>query len=106
MKRMMHHMANHLSGKGHRADPFTTMHDSLRSDLSRASNRAVRKLQSDVAEMLRQLVKRFDAALAVEHEALPERIARKNVMPALSIALVKIEHIDKTLKEIKKASNV
>ncbi|GAB1738066.1 hypothetical protein NU219Hw_g2573t1 [Hortaea werneckii] len=106
VKRMMHHMANHLSGKGHRADPFTTMHDSLRSDLSRASSRAVRKLQSDVAEMLRQLVKRFDAALAVEHEALPERIARKNVVPALGIALVEIEHIDRTLKEIKKASNV
>ncbi|KAI6900530.1 hypothetical protein KC318_g9142 [Hortaea werneckii] len=106
VKRMMHHMANHLSGKGRRTDPFTAMHDSLRSDLSRANNRAVRKLQSDVADMLRQLVKRFDAALAVEHDALPERIARKNIMPALAIALVEIEHIDRTLKELKEESNV
>ncbi|KAI6894959.1 hypothetical protein D0869_05369 [Hortaea werneckii] len=106
VKRMMHHMANHLSGKGRRTDPFTAMHDSLRSDLSRANNRAVRKLQSDVAEMLRQLVKRFDAALAVEHEALPERIARKNIMPALAIALVEMEHIDRTLKELNRQSSV
>lgn len=103
---MMNHMADHLSGKGRRTDPFTAMHESLRSSLRRASDHAVRKLQSDVAEMLRQLVERFDAAVALEHEALPETIARKNVMPALVIALVEVEHIDRTLKALKEESNV
>ncbi|KAI6813986.1 hypothetical protein KC340_g16273 [Hortaea werneckii] len=106
VKRMMNHMADHLSGKGRRTDPFTAMHESLRSSLRRASDHAVRKLQSDVAEMLRQLVERFDAAVALEHEALPETIARKNVMPALVIALVEVEHIDRTLKALKEESNV
>lgn len=99
----MNEMADHLAGKDRRPDPFTAMHDSLRSNLSRANNRVVSKLQSDVAGLLHQLVRRFDA---VEHETPEEKTARQTIMPALATALADVERIDKHLKALKEDSNV
>ncbi|KAI6889264.1 hypothetical protein KC360_g3532 [Hortaea werneckii] len=109
VRRMMEEMEYHLSGKARRKSPFTAMNDSLRSNLSRASNRAVHKLQSDVAEILRQLAQRFDAALALEHETAEEKATRQAIMPALATALPDMDRIDtalKTLKASKRESKV
>lgn len=98
---MMDEMADHLSGINRHSDPFSAVNVSLRSNLSRASNFAVRNLQSDVTDILRQLVQRFDAALAVENETIDEFIARQNILPALTTALADMERIDATLKTLK-----
>lgn len=99
----MKEMADHLAGIRRPPDPFTAMNASLRSNLSHASNCAVRNLQSDVTDVLRQLVQRFDAALAVENETLDEFMARQNILPALPTALAEMERIDATLKTLKAA---
>ncbi|KAI6813573.1 hypothetical protein KC365_g15275 [Hortaea werneckii] len=101
IKGMMDEMADHLSGINRHSDPFSAVNVSLRSNLSRASNFAVRNLQSDVTDILRQLVQRFDAALAVENETIDEFIARQNILPALTTALADMERIDATLKTLK-----
>ncbi|RMY73457.1 hypothetical protein D0863_03873 [Hortaea werneckii] len=106
VRRMMEEMEYHLSGKARRKSPFAAMNDSLRSNLKRASDRAVRKLQSDVAEILRQLAQRFDAALALEHETAEEKATRQAIIPALTTALPDMKRIDKDLKALKQESNV
>ncbi|KAI6873496.1 hypothetical protein KC323_g1160 [Hortaea werneckii] len=106
IKGMIDVMSDHLSGIGRPSDPFSAMNASLRSKLSHAGDCAVRNLQSDVTDILRQLVQRFDAALAFENETRDEFLARQNIVPALDTALADMERIDRTLKELKQEPNV
>ncbi|KAI7189532.1 hypothetical protein KC316_g6365 [Hortaea werneckii] len=87
-------------------EPGAYFGQAMRLMYEECSNMRVSHLQSDVTEVLRQHVQRFEAALEVENETPQEQTARQTIMPTLATALADMERIDKDLKALKEASNV